>query len=67
MFYKFLAALKGWVFDARGATALEYGLIVAGIAMAMLLAVFLTGTSLSSLFSTIADAMTSSSAKVAAR
>jgi pilus assembly protein Flp/PilA len=66
MFYKFLAALKGWALDARGATALEYGLIVAGVAMAMLLAVFLTGTSLSSLFSTIADAMTSSSAKVSA-
>ncbi len=67
MFYKFLAALKGWVFGVRGATALEYGLIVGGIAMAIIVTTFLTGGSLSSLFSTIADAMTSSSAKIAAR
>ncbi len=67
MFYKFLAAFRSWIFDVRGATALEYGLIVAGIAMAIILTIFLTGTSLSSLFSAIAESMSSSSSKIEAR
>lgn len=39
--------------DRRGATAIEYGLIAAGIAIAIIAAVNTVGTSLSSLFGSI--------------
>ncbi len=40
--------------DDRGATAVEYGLMVALIAVAIITAVTLLGTNLSNLFNTIA-------------
>jgi pilus assembly protein Flp/PilA len=43
-----------FVKDASGATAIEYGLIAAGIAVAILVAVNAVGSSLTSLFNTIA-------------
>ena len=46
-----LQALK----DESGATAIEYGLIAAGIAVAIIVAVGLLGDNLSSLFNTIAS------------
>ena len=39
--------------DEDGATAIEYGLIAAGIAIAIVIIVFSVGNSLSSLFSTV--------------
>lgn len=39
--------------DTRGATAIEYGLIAAGIAVAIAVAVFALGTDLSALFGTV--------------
>ncbi len=45
-----LQALK----DESGATAIEYGLIAAGIAVAIIVAVGLLGDNLSALFNTIA-------------
>jgi len=44
------AALRG----DRGATAVEYGLMVALIAVVIILAVSLLGTNLSTLFNTVA-------------
>ena len=43
-----------FVKDESGATALEYGLIAAGISVAILVAVNSVGTSLTSLFDTVA-------------
>lgn len=40
--------------DDRGATAVEYGLMVALIAVVVIVAVTLLGTNLSSLFNTVA-------------
>ncbi len=37
--------------DTRGATAIEYGLIVAGIAVAILTVVFTLGTEINNVFS----------------
>ncbi|MBE3076100.1 MAG: Flp family type IVb pilin [Actinobacteria bacterium] len=48
-----IAALR----SDRGATAVEYGLMVALIAMAIIVAVTALGTQLSSLFETVSNAM----------
>lgn len=40
--------------DESGATAIEYGLIAAGIAVAIIVAVQLVGTNLNTLFGTVA-------------
>ena len=44
--------------DERGATAVEYGLMVALIAAVIITAVALIGTNLSSLFNTVAGKLT---------
>ncbi len=44
--------------DESGVTAIEYGLIAAGISIAILAAVTLIGTQLNALFGTIATALT---------
>ena len=49
-----LLALKE---DISGATAIEYGLIAAGIAIAILVAVQLVGTNMSTLFTNIAGGL----------
>jgi pilus assembly protein Flp/PilA len=45
-----------------GATAIEYGLIAAGIAVAIIAAVFVVGDDLSSLFNTVASNVSSAEA-----
>jgi pilus assembly protein Flp/PilA len=45
-------ALKFWS-DESGATAIEYGLIAAGIALAIIMAVNTLGTSLNTTFATV--------------
>lgn len=50
---KFLAILR----DRRGATALEYGLVAALIAVAIIGSVTALGTNLSSLFTTISNSI----------
>jgi len=45
--------LSLYLSDKRGATAIEYGLIAAGIAIAIITAVGLLGDELSSLFSDV--------------
>jgi len=43
--------------DNSGATAIEYGLIAAGISVAIIAAVQLTGTNLKSTFNSVASAL----------
>ena len=47
--------LRSFVSDETGATAIEYGLIAAGIAVAIIAAVGLLGTSLSTMFIEVGD------------
>jgi pilus assembly protein Flp/PilA len=53
MYAKFLTLLR----DERGATAIEYGLIAALIAVAIITAVGLVGTNLTSTFNSVASAL----------
>ena len=43
--------------DESGATAIEYGLIAAGIAVAIITVVSLLGTNLTATFQSVADAL----------
>ena len=47
--------------DESGATAIEYGLIAAGISMAIVTAVMTLGTQLSSTFNTVSSQLASAS------
>jgi len=49
--------LKEFIADERGATAIEYGLIAAGIALAIITAVNGVGTSLKGKFNTISSSL----------
>lgn len=60
----FKVTLHYFMRETRGATAIEYGLIAAGIALAIFTAVFLAGDSLSAIFDAMAGKMTDTSAKV---
>jgi len=46
--------ISRFVKEESGATAIEYGLIAAGIAVAIIVAVQLVGTNLNTLFGTVA-------------
>lgn len=46
-----------FISDESGATAIEYGLIAAGIAVVIIAAVQLVGTNLSATFRTVASAV----------
>jgi pilus assembly protein Flp/PilA len=49
--------IKSFIKDESGATAIEYGLIAAGIAIAIITAVNGLGTKLSSNFDTISNSL----------
>jgi pilus assembly protein Flp/PilA len=49
--------LKRFVTEDRGATAIEYGLICAGIALVILAAAGMTGDALIALLTTLKDAL----------
>ena len=49
--------IHSFINDESGATAIEYGLIAAGIAVAIIAAVGLLGTSLEGMFTTVAAAL----------
>lgn len=51
------AATVSFCRDASGASAIEYGLVAAGIALAISLTVGNVGTSLSTMFTSIATAL----------
>lgn len=48
-------ALESYKNDERGVTAIEYGLIAAGIAVAIIIAVETVGVNLTSLFTKVAN------------
>lgn len=52
-----MKAVLRFVNDESGATAIEYGLIAAGIAVAIITVVQTIGTNLNSKFSTISSAL----------
>jgi pilus assembly protein Flp/PilA len=54
--------LQGILKSEDGATAIEYGLIAAGIAVAIIAAVFVVGDDLSGLFNTVASNVSSANA-----
>ncbi|MFP6730526.1 MAG: Flp family type IVb pilin [Alphaproteobacteria bacterium] len=49
--------IRNFINDESGATAIEYGLIAAGIAVAIIAAVGLLGTSLEGMFTTVGAAL----------
>jgi pilus assembly protein Flp/PilA len=49
--------LKMFVRDERGATAIEYGLIAAGISVAIITVVATLGTQLNATFTTVSTAL----------
>jgi len=49
--------VKNFIANAQGATAIEYALIAAGIAVVIIAAVNLIGTNLTSTFNAIATAL----------
>ncbi|MBU4556368.1 MAG: Flp family type IVb pilin [Actinobacteria bacterium] len=55
MLTKLYIRMRTWLEDEEGATAVEYGLMVAGIAMLIILAVWALGGSLSTLFTNVAN------------
>lgn len=59
------AAARRMLSDASGATAIEYGLIAAGIAVAIIAVVFTLGTELNTLFNTVQNQMNNASTTAA--
>lgn len=54
---KAIALLRAFHNDERGVTAIEYGLIAAGVAVAILAAVQGVGTKLNTTFSSVSSAL----------
>ena len=52
---RIMRMLKALLRDENGATAIEYGLIAAGISVAIILAVNSVGTELNSTFNTVSN------------
>lgn len=50
-----LAKIGAFVGDEEGASAVEYALLVAGIAMAIVATVFVVGNSINNMFNNIAN------------
>ena len=55
MLTKLYVRMRTWLDDQKGATAVEYGLMVAGIAMLIIIAVWALGGNLSTLFSNVSS------------
>ena len=54
---KLIGKLRGFAQDQSGATAIEYGLIAAGIAVVIIGALALVGGQLTAMFTTITTAL----------
>tara|TARA_B100000676_G_C18090051_1_gene858771 strand:- start:3692 stop:3874 length:183 start_codon:yes stop_codon:yes gene_type:complete len=57
MLTKFTSGVRKFIKNTSGATAIEYGLIAAGIAIAIVAVVGLLGDQLSGLFTQVANAL----------
>ncbi len=64
MILRFCSFLQSYIKQPSGATAIEYGLIVAGIALAIVGVVFTFGDGLESLFTALGPAMASATAEI---
>ena len=53
-----LALIKRLIADQSGATAIEYGLIAAGISVAIIATVTALGTNLNTTFTSVSNALT---------
>ena len=60
LYVRFSESLKKFAADASGATAIEYGLIAAGIAVAIIVTVGLVGDNLAALFNNVATELAAS-------
>jgi pilus assembly protein Flp/PilA len=49
------ASALAFIRDEEGASAVEYGLLIAGIAVAVMTAIYTIGTNLNSKFGSVAD------------
>jgi pilus assembly protein Flp/PilA len=49
--------IRKFLHDVQGATAIEYGLIAAGIAVAIIVVVFGLGTNLNNTFTTVSSSL----------
>ena len=56
--------MQRWAASEAGASAIEYGLIAAGIAVAIIIAVFAIGDELSFFFNTIQSQLSSKTTRV---
>ena len=61
---KLIAKVQGFLHSDDGATAIEYGLIAAGIALAIVAAVFAFGSDLSTLFNAMGNTLGNASENV---
>ncbi|MCK5283963.1 MAG: Flp family type IVb pilin [Alphaproteobacteria bacterium] len=64
MLTKLLAYREAYLRDENGATAIEYGLIAAGISLAIVAVVFTFGDQLETTFTSMETAMTNANAEV---
>lgn len=53
--YKVMSKITTWAMNREGATAIEYGLIAAGISVAIVAIVFTLGDNLKGAFETVSD------------
>jgi pilus assembly protein Flp/PilA len=60
---KLLAFKDAYLRDTKGATAIEYGLIAAGIAVAIVAVVFLVGDELDLTFTTVQEKLAEANAQ----
>ncbi len=61
---KLLALKDAYIKDIQGATAIEYGLIAAGISLAIVAVVFTFGDQLETTFTTMQTAMTNANSEI---
>ncbi|MEQ9643129.1 MAG: Flp family type IVb pilin [Alphaproteobacteria bacterium] len=59
--YRAKSRVQAYLKDSEGATAIEYGLIAAGIAVAIIAAVFALGDTISNFFNSIGDNLSNAS------
>ena len=57
MLNKFYAKITAWAMDKEGATAIEYGLIAAGISVAIVVVVFTLGDEIQATFTDVQTAI----------
>lgn len=57
MLLKWYARAKAWAASDEGATAVEYGIMVAGIAIAIIVAVLAVGGQLNTVFEDVREAL----------